>query len=62
MKILLKTAGFITGIAIFLLLAACNNQFSPDAPENGEAYVTIRVGNGDNARTLYPTVAFDKYE
>ena len=60
-----KTASFIVSIAIFLLLTACNNPFSPpapDAPENGEAYVAIRMGNGDNARTLYPTVAFNKYE
>ena len=62
MKSLIKTVGFIAGIAIFLLLAACNNPFLPDAPGNGEAYVTIRMGNGDNARTLYPTFAFDKYE
>ena len=62
MKTSIKMAGFIAGIAIFLLLMACYQPFSPDELENGEAYVTISVGNGDNVRTLYPTFAFDKYE
>jgi formylglycine-generating enzyme required for sulfatase activity len=55
--------GLIAGIVGALLLAGCSNQISPapDASEQGR--VTIRIGNGEQARTLFPqTPVFSRYE
>jgi formylglycine-generating enzyme required for sulfatase activity len=63
MKRLLKVLpGLIAGIAGALFLAGCSNQFSSAPEASGQGLVTIHIGNGEQARTLFPQPVFSRYE
>jgi hypothetical protein len=62
-RVLNVLPGLIAGILGALLLAGCSNQFSPAPDASGQGRVTIRIENGEQARTLFPEApVFSRYE
>ncbi|MDR0303045.1 MAG: formylglycine-generating enzyme family protein, partial [Treponema sp.] len=63
MKLLSKIqAGLIAAIVSLFFIAGCSDGFSP-VPVAEKGMVTVRIGNEENSRTLFPqTPVFSRYE
>jgi uncharacterized repeat protein (TIGR02543 family) len=63
MKLLLKIqTSFFAAMMGLLVLAGCSEPFSP-VLETGKGTVKIRIGSGDDSRTIFPqTPQFSRYE